>query len=82
MSLIEIGIIMQINKFVFQYRRGMVYRGIYLPSLSGKLHDDRLEFAYLRYAHRQRQKSLFLVNILDIFVKIIFFLKVYCLLGN
>ena len=57
----------------------MIYRGIYLPSLSGKLQDDRLEFAYLRYAHRQRQKSLFLVNIADIVLKLLIFLRVYCL---
>lgn len=51
------------------FRRGIVYRGIYLPSLSGKLQDERLEFAYLRYAHRQRQKSLMLVNSADILLK-------------
>ena len=48
-----------------------MYRGIYLPSLGGKLQDERLEFAYLRYAHRQRQKTLMLVNLADIYVKIL-----------
>ena len=62
------------------FRRGAVYRGIYLPSLSGKLQDERLEFAYLRYAHRQRQKSLMLVNSADIILKILVALRVYCVL--
>ncbi len=62
----------------FIHRRGIVYRGIYLPSLSGKLQDERLEFAYLRYAHRQRQKSLMLVNSADIMLKILIVLRVFC----
>ena len=62
------------------FRRGAVYRGIYLPSLSGKLQDERLEFAYLRYAHRQRQKSLMLVNSADIILKILVALRVFCVL--
>ena len=60
----------------------MVYRGIYLPSLSGKLQDERLEFAYLRYAHRQRQKSLMLINSADIWLKILLLLRVYCVIDN
>ena len=64
------------------FRRGAVYRGIYLPSLSGKLQDERLEFAYLRYAHRQRQKSLMLVNSADIILKILVVLRVFCLLDD
>ena len=63
------------------FRRGLVYRGIYLPSLTGKLQDDRLEFAYLRYAHRQRQKSLFLVNVADIVLKLLIIFRVYCIFG-
>ena len=54
----------------------MVYRGIYLPSLSGKLQDERLELAYQRYAHRQRQKSLMLVNSADLLLKGMILLKV------
>ena len=56
----------------------MVYKGIYLPSLSGKLQDERLEIAYQRYAHRQRQKSLMLVNSADILLKAVILLKVTC----
>lgn len=56
----------------------MVYKGIYLPSLSGKLQDERLELAYQKYAHRQRQKSLMLVNSADLLLKVIILLKVLC----
>ena len=66
-----------INFYQFHYRRGLVYRGIYLPSLGGKLQDERLEFAYLRYAHRQRQKTLMLVNLADIYVKILLIIYKY-----
>ena len=62
-------------------RRGIIYRGIYLPSLTGELQDLRLEFAYLRYAHRQRQKSLFLVNLADILLKVVIYLQVKCQLN-
>ena len=59
---------MQIPNIFF--RRGAVYRGIYLPSLSGKLQDERLEVAYQKYSHRQRQKSLLLVNAADLCLKV------------
>jgi hypothetical protein len=52
----------QQKKFYDNCRRGPVYHGIYFPSLSAKLQDERLEVAYLKYAHRQRQKSLMLVS--------------------
>ena len=46
------------------------------------LQDERLEFAYLRYAHRQRQKSLMLVNSADIILKILVVLRVLCILHD
>ena len=67
--------------FLLFSRRGIIYRGIYLPSLTGELQDLRLEFAYLRYAHRQRQKSLFLVNLADILLKVVIYLQVRCQLN-
>ena len=57
---------------IFSFRRGAVYRGIYLPSLSGKLQDERLEVAYQKYSHRQRQRSLLLVNVADLCLKVRF----------
>lgn len=66
----------------FLFSRGPVYHGIYFPSLSAKLQDDRLEMAYLKYAHRQRQKSLMLVNSADIILKLIILLKVFCYIDS
>ncbi|XP_046393451.1 adenylate cyclase type 8-like isoform X2 [Ischnura elegans] len=52
------------------FKRGMVYRGIYFPSLTNSFREKRLEMAYQRYSHRQRQKSLIIVNIVDLLLKI------------
>lgn len=59
-----------------------MYKGIYLPSLSGKLQDERLELAYQKYAHRQRQRSLMLVNSADILLKGMALLKVLCYIDS
>ncbi len=59
-----------------------MYKGIYLPSLSGRLQDARLEAAYQKYSHRQRQKSLVLVNSADVLLKVIMLLKVACVLDD
>ena len=45
--------------------------GIYLPSLSGRLDSPRLEAAYQKYSHRQRQKSVILVNMFDLLIKLV-----------
>ena len=37
--------------------------------------DEKLEAAYQTYAHRQRQKSLVLVNLFDLCIKVILLLK-------
>ena len=52
------------------FRRGRKMYGIYLPSLSGRLDSPRLEAAYQKYSHRQRQKSVILVNMVDLLIKI------------
>ena len=44
------------------FQRGVVYRGLYFPSLSSSFRLPPLEAAYQRYSHRQRQKSLIVVN--------------------
>ena len=46
--------------------------GLYLPSLcmSGRFENAPLESAYQRYSHRQRQKSLIVVNCVDVMIKI------------
>ncbi|KAI4466408.1 adenylate cyclase type 1 [Holotrichia oblita] len=52
------------------FKRGLMYKGIYWPSLTNSFHNKHLEMAYLRYSHRQRQKSLIIVNIADLVLKI------------
>ena len=44
------------------FQRGVVYRGLYFPSLSNSFRLAPLEAAYQRYSQRQRQKSLIVVN--------------------
>ncbi|KAG8238917.1 hypothetical protein J437_LFUL000754, partial [Ladona fulva] len=51
------------------FKRGMVYRGIYFPSLTNSFRERRLEMAYQRYSYRQRQKSLIIVNLVDLLLK-------------
>ena len=38
------------------FNPGSIAFGIYLPSFSEKLNDEKLEIAYQRYAHRHRIK--------------------------
>lgn len=47
-----------------------MYKGIYWPSLTNSFQDCHLELAYLRYSHRQRQKSLIIVNVVDFLLKV------------
>ena len=61
------------------FQRGKVCYGIYLPSLSGRLQDPKLEDAYQKYSYRQRQKSLFLVNLSDLLLKLLVLAKLFCL---
>ena len=49
-------------------------KGIILPRLTDNFNDSHLEAAYQRYSHRQRQKSLLILHILDVVVKISFFI--------
>ncbi|XP_049854245.1 adenylate cyclase type 8 isoform X4 [Schistocerca gregaria] len=51
------------------FKRGMVYRGIYCPSLTNSFRESHLELAYQRYSHRQRQRSLIVVNLVDLLLK-------------
>ena len=53
------------------FKRGIVYRGVYCPSLSNSFRELHLELAYQRYTHRQRQKSLIIVNFVDALLKIV-----------
>jgi hypothetical protein len=46
------------------------YKGILLPKLTNDFKDAHLEAAYQRYSHRQRQKSLVILNVIDILLKL------------
>lgn len=49
------------------------YKGILVPKLTDNFTDSHLEAAYQKYSHRQRQKSLLILNLIDVAVKIAFF---------
>lgn len=53
------------------FKRGVLYKGIYCPTLTNSFRESRLELSYQRYSHRQRQKSLIIVNFVDILMKTI-----------
>lgn len=48
----------------------MLYKGIFLPSLTNSFHNKQLETSYLLYSNRQRQKSLITLNIVDLGLKV------------
>ncbi|CAG9767601.1 unnamed protein product [Ceutorhynchus assimilis] len=56
--------------FASLFKKGLMYKGIYWPSLTNSFHCKHLELAYLRYSHRQRQKALIIVNIVDLLLKL------------
>ncbi|ERL93495.1 hypothetical protein D910_10784 [Dendroctonus ponderosae] len=56
--------------FASLFKKGLMYKGIYWPSLTNSFQCNHLELAYLRYSHRQRQKALIIVNIVDLLLKV------------
>lgn len=46
------------------------YKGILLPKLNNDFKDGHLEAAYQRYSQRQRQKSLVILNVIDVILKL------------
>lgn len=46
-------------------------KGILCPSLTNSFKQSSLERSYLTYTHRQRQKSLIIVNVVDFVLKIV-----------
>ncbi|XP_037906761.1 adenylyl cyclase 78C isoform X1 [Hermetia illucens] len=53
------------------FKRANVVKGILCPSLTNSFKSRSLERSYLRYSHRQRQKSLIIVNVVDLVLKIV-----------
>lgn len=50
---------------------GRMWHGILLPALTASFRNDSLERSYLTYSHRQRQKSLIIVNVVDLVLKML-----------
>ncbi|KAG6458405.1 hypothetical protein O3G_MSEX010838 [Manduca sexta] len=46
------------------------FKGIHLPSIANTFKDVKVECSYQGYSRRQRQKSLIMVNIVDLVLKI------------
>lgn len=61
----------EINAMYTSFSEGLTVKGILCPSLSNSFHSHSLERSYLTYSHRQRQKSLIIVNVVDMLVKVI-----------
>lgn len=59
------------NSSMEAFKRGNVVKGILCPSLTNSFRSRSLERSYLTYSHRQRQKSLLIVNIVDLMLKIV-----------
>lgn len=63
------------NEVYSAFKRGNVVKGILCPSLTNSFRarslERSLERSYLAYSHRQRQKSLLIVNIVDLVLKIV-----------
>ncbi|XP_013148443.1 PREDICTED: adenylate cyclase type 8 [Papilio polytes] len=51
-------------------RTGRYYKGIFWPSITNSFKDETVELSYQRYSRRQRQKSLIMVNVVDLALKI------------
>ncbi|XP_034943359.1 adenylyl cyclase 78C isoform X2 [Chelonus insularis] len=52
------------------FKRGCLYKGIFCPSLTNAFHSPNLETLYFHYSSRQRQKSLIMLNVVDLGLKI------------
>lgn len=54
-----------------EFKKGLVYRGVIIPNLTNSFKNKHLEMAYQRYSSRQRQKSLIIVNVVGLILKVI-----------
>ncbi|XP_049312866.1 adenylyl cyclase 78C isoform X2 [Bactrocera dorsalis] len=58
------------NQTYAAFKSANVIKGILCPSLTNSFKQHSLERSYLTYTHRQRQKSLIIVNLVDIMLKV------------
>lgn len=70
------------NEAYSAFKRGNVVRGILCPSLTNSFRARSLEHSYLTYSHRQRQKSLLIVNVVDLMLKIVLAIIWMCRKSN
>lgn len=70
------------NEAYSAFKRGNVVKGILCPSLTNSFRARSLERSYLTYSHRQRQKSLLIVNIVDLVLKIVLAVVWLCKKSN
>ncbi|XP_030372445.1 adenylyl cyclase 78C [Scaptodrosophila lebanonensis] len=59
------------NETYSAFKSGNVVKGILCPSLTNSFKQSSLERSYLTYTHRQRQKSLIIVNVVDFVLKVV-----------
>ncbi|XP_064480130.1 adenylate cyclase type 8-like isoform X2 [Ornithodoros turicata] len=52
------------------FKQDFTCRGFTFPRLTNSFKEKKLEQAYQRYSHRQRQRALVMVNVIDIFLKV------------
>ncbi|XP_012278460.1 adenylate cyclase type 8 [Orussus abietinus] len=52
------------------FKKGIMIKGIFCPSLTNSFHNEQLESSYLIYSNCQRQKSLIMLNVIDLGLKI------------
>lgn len=52
------------------FKKGTLCKGIFFPSLTNSFHSKQLENSYLQYSNRQRQKSLIMLNVIDLGLKV------------
>uniref|UniRef100_A0AAG5CQR2 adenylate cyclase n=1 Tax=Anopheles atroparvus TaxID=41427 RepID=A0AAG5CQR2_ANOAO len=67
----NVGIPPHTNNTYSAFKRGNVVKGILCPSMTNSFRAPSLERSYLTYSHRQRQKSLILVNVVDLVLKVV-----------
>ncbi|XP_020714442.1 adenylate cyclase type 8 isoform X2 [Ceratitis capitata] len=58
------------NQTYAAFKSANVVKGILCPSLTNSFKQHSLERSYLTYTHRQRQKSLIIVNLVDFMLKV------------
>ncbi|XP_054085456.1 adenylyl cyclase 78C-like [Zeugodacus cucurbitae] len=58
------------NQTYAAFKSANVVKGILCPSLTNSFKQHSLERSYLTYTHRQRQKSLIIVNLVNFMLKV------------